>query len=218
MGTNSFHLIVVKLKNDGSLKIIDREREVIRLGSHQGEGLSIITDEETNLAVKTLKKFKRITDLYNSPVKAVATSAVREASNNKEFIEKIKSETGISVDIIDGKKEAKLIYLGAEKSLGLKDKKALCIDIGGGSTEIIFSDNNKIEFAESLKIGAVRLTKIFFPDYILSADKIKKCEDYAEEIIFENKNLFIPENLEISVGTSGTIQSAALIAEAFKRR
>ncbi len=209
MGTNSFHLIIVKVSDDGSFKVIDREREVIRLGSHKGEDLSFISHEEIERAVEVLSGFKKLADAYKAKVRAVATSAVREASNKEDFIKTVLDKTGIIVEAIEGHHEALLIFLGAKKALKLHNKKALCVDIGGGSTEIILGNNGKPLFAESLKIGAVRLSKKFFPDFKISDEAVQKCESYIEHQINSNENFSFREKFEIAVGSSGTIQSVA---------
>ncbi len=209
MGTNSFHLIIVKIEADGSFKIVDRERIVIRLGSNSKDDFQKISLEEEEHALEILSGFKKLASEYDAQIRAVATSAVREAKNNKKFIETIFDKTGIAVEIIEGKHEANLIFQGAKKALNLSDKKVLCVDIGGGSTEIILGQNNKIIFAESIKIGAVRMTKKFFPDFVLTDSAINKCQDFVEEQISSNKNILFDNDFEIGVGTSGTIQSAA---------
>ena len=209
MGTNSFRLIVARVNEDGTFKIIDKKKELIRLASHEGKGLSIITDDEIKVAIKALKNFKRVADFYNAPVKAIATSAVREAKNKHEFIAKVKEKTGIDVEVIDGHHEAKLIFLGVQYAISLKNKRAVCFDIGGGSTEFICAENNRHIYAESIKIGAVRLTKRFFPEFIIDEDSIHKCDKYVEEHIKINKNIKTNGKYDIAVGSSGTILATA---------
>jgi exopolyphosphatase/guanosine-5'-triphosphate,3'-diphosphate pyrophosphatase len=209
MGTNSFHLIVVEVKEDGSFTLLDREREVIRLGSHKGDDLSVISEGEVEKAIDILKSFKSLADFYKAQIRAISTSAVREAKNGRDFVETVYKQTGILVEIIEGTEEAKLIYLGIEKALPIKNKKVLCVDIGGGSTEFIYSDNGKIIFAESVKVGAVRLSKKFFPDYILTPEAIKQCSDYIEAQIKTNKNISLSVECNLCVGTSGSVNSVA---------
>jgi exopolyphosphatase/guanosine-5'-triphosphate,3'-diphosphate pyrophosphatase len=209
MGTNSFHLIIVKVNDDGSFTIVDREREVIRLGSSQGNEMNFISEKEIERAITILKSFKKLADVYNARIYTAATSAIRESSNKEIFVKRVEEETSIKINIIEGSKEAELIYLGIQKALDVYNKKILCVDIGGGSTEIILGDKGKILFAESLKIGAVRLTKKFFPDFILTEEGIKDCLEFIEESILTNKNILQKENFDLAVGSSGTIQSAA---------
>jgi len=219
MGTNSFHMIIATLREDGSIKIIDREKQVIRLGSHKGVELSFISDEETELAIDVLSKFKRLADSYGAKFRAVATSAVREALNRREFIDKVQLTAGITVEVINGKDEASLIYLGAEKALTLADKNVLCIDIGGGSTELINVDKTEVIFAESIKIGAVRLSKHFFPDYKLDPDRITRCGSFIEGLLEESIGKYSKLNFDLVVGTSGTIEAlASMILKKKKRK
>jgi len=209
MGTNSFRLIIARVDEEGSFKIIHKEKELIRLASHEGKGLSLITDAEINTAIKALKKFKAIAEFYHAPVQAVATSATREAKNKHEFITQIKKETGIDVEVIEGHHEARLIFQGVQSAVPLNNKKVFCIDIGGGSTEFIFAENCKVNLTESIRLGAVRLTKKFFPDFVVNEYSLRKCGEYIEEHIANNKNLKTNEKFDIAVGSSGTILATA---------
>lgn len=211
MGTNSFHLIIVEVNEDSDFIMLDRQREVIRLGSHKGEDLSIISDGEMEKAIDILSNFKSLADYYDAEFHAVATSAVREAQNKNEFLEKVFGKVGIHINVIDGRREAELIYLGVQKALPVHDKKVLCIDIGGGSTEFLLAENGRIIFAESIKIGAVRLAKMFFPDYRLKSRAVKDCKFYIKKALADNKNLDYSQTYDIVVGTSGTINAAATL-------
>ena len=211
MGTNSFHLIIVQVKSDGSFKNIDREREVIRLGSHKGKEFSLISEGEMEKALDVLKDFAKIAQFYKAEVRAIATSAVREARNKEEFIDRVHNITGITVEAVNGKTEAELIYLGVQHALDVYEKRILCIDIGGGSTEFLLGENGISEFTESIKIGAVRLSKMFFPDYNLSDSGIEMCRHYIQDKLNSNGNLHPHHRFEMAVGSSGTIVAAASI-------
>jgi exopolyphosphatase/guanosine-5'-triphosphate,3'-diphosphate pyrophosphatase len=209
IGTNSFHLIIVKVEENSALTILDREKEVIRLGSQKGNELSHISEEEIDKGLSILKSFKKLADVYNAKVHAVATSAVREAENKKDFLDKVLIETGIKIEVINGRKEAEYIYRGVRKALHYKNKKLLCFDIGGGSTEYILGFNDKIIYGESIKIGAVRLSKKFFPDFLLNEDAIEKCKQYIEHEVKSNKEINFNESFDYAVGASGTILAIA---------
>ena len=211
MGTNSFHLIIVQVKGDGSFKIIDREREVIRLGSHKGKEFTWISEGEMEKAIDVLKDFAKIAQFYKADVRAIATSAIREAKNKSEFIDRVFEETGITVEAVDGKTEAELIYLGVQHALEVFDKRILCVDIGGGSTEFLLGEKGDSEFAESLKIGAVRLSKMFFPDFHLTDAGIDMCRHYVKDKLETNSNLHPNHIFEMAIGSSGTIVAAASI-------
>ena len=216
MGTNSFHLIIVQVKSDGSFKIIDREREVIRLGSHKGKEFSWISEGEIEKAVDVLKDFAKIAQFYKADVRAIATSAVREARNKEEFINRVYEATGITVEAVNGRTEAELIYRGVQHALDVSENKVLCIDIGGGSTEFLLGENGISEFAESIKLGAVRLSKLFFPDYNLSDSGIENCKMYIKEKLNAFSIIHSNFSYDMAIGSSGTIVAAASII-AFKR-
>lgn len=217
MGTNSFHLVIVEQKPNGKLNLLDREREIIRLGSQQGNNLSFISNDEIERAISVIKRFITLAEHYNAKIRAVATSAVREAKNQKEFIDTILKETGVFVEVIDGHKEAELIFKGISDAVDIKNKQVLCVDIGGGSTEFIYSVNEKIIFAESVKIGAVRLSKLFFPDNLITDIAINECSRYVENQILENKNIKINVELDFAVGSSGTVDTIFNLMQAKKK-
>jgi exopolyphosphatase/guanosine-5'-triphosphate,3'-diphosphate pyrophosphatase len=194
-----------------SFSIIRKEREVIRLGTWKEGDEKIISESEIDHAATILKRFRLLSDSYKSKTRAVATSVVRDASNHHEFIDKIYSRTGIKVEVISGRKEAELIFAGVKKALMLGKRDSLCLDIGGGSTEMVYYAGGKIVFAESFKLGAVRLTKKFFPGAVLNHSSIANCEEFIEEQFNEDKNIRFNIPFEIAAGSSGTIQNAASI-------
>jgi len=98
-----------------------------------------------------------------------------------------------------------------QHALDVQDNKILCVDIGGGSTEFLLGENGISEFAESVKIGAVRLSKLFFPDYNLSPSGIENCRRYIKDKLNINSNLHSNHSFDMAVGTSGTIVAAASI-------
>ncbi len=209
IGTNSFHLIIVKIKPTGNFEIIDREKEVIRLGEGSGGDIKHITPQAMERAVETLKRFKGLADSHNAAVRAVATSAVRESLNKSEFVDLVYNETGIEIEVISGIEEARIIYLGALKAVPIYDKKTLCIDIGGGSTEFVVGQEGKILFSRSLKIGAVRLTQKFFPDFKVTKSRVEECRDWIEGAIFHVANEIKKIGFDEAVGSSGTFLSTA---------
>lgn len=220
VGTNSFHLIVVHVKADGNFEIIDREREVIRLGEGNAGDIKNIFPQAIERAVKALKRFRGIADSHNAQVRAVATSAVRESLNKNELIKKVFDETGVEIEVISGYEEARLIYLGILKSVPVFDKKTLVIDIGGGSTEFLIGEKGKTYYSASLKLGAVRLTQKFFKNYELTQDSIKECRNWVHGEIFNVAETAKRIGFDLCVGSSGTIMATGLMIEAFikKRR
>jgi exopolyphosphatase/guanosine-5'-triphosphate,3'-diphosphate pyrophosphatase len=217
IGTNSFHLIIVSLKEDGDFEIIDREKEVIRLGEGSGGDIKIIKEDAQLRAIQTLKRFKGIADSHQAIIKAVATSAVRESQNKLEFIKRVFEQTGIEIETISGNEEARLIYLGVLRAVPIYEKKILVIDIGGGSTELLVGEKGNTLYSTSLKLGAVRLTQRFFPNYDIDTDSINACRKMVELELINVAESIKVIGFDLCVGSSGTIMSTGLMIEAFKK-
>jgi exopolyphosphatase/guanosine-5'-triphosphate,3'-diphosphate pyrophosphatase len=213
IGTNSFHLVIVDVQPDGSFKLLDKQREVIRLGSHKGEDLSLISEGEIEKAIDILKNYKMLAEHYGASIRAVATSAVREADNKDKFVKAIKEKTNIDIEVVDGRTEAKLIFYGIMNAIDVSDKNVLCIDIGGGSSEFIYAEKGNPLITESVKIGAVRLSKKFFPEFILKKEAVEACHSYVEAQISYIKYLIEGKRIEQVIGASGTIVAAAILVQ-----
>lgn len=211
IGTNSFHLIIAELSKNKKIKLLDRERVFLRIGNDKQNGLSYISSQDTVKATNVLLNFKHLAEVHKAKISAVATSAVREASNNKDFVKTIFKQTSIKIDIIDGRTEAKLIFLGMKNALPLENSRILGIDIGGGSTEFIYGLNNKLKYAESVKVGAVRLSNLFFPKYRITRTSVTNCENYVEDLIRKQIDLKVFSNLDFAVGSSGTVDTICLV-------
>ncbi len=213
IGTNSFHLVIVEVQKDGSFKLLDKQREVIRLGSHKGEDLSFISEGEIEKAIDILKNYKMLAEHYGASIRAVATSAVREADNKDKFVKTVKEKTNIDIEVIDGRTEASLIFYGIMNAVDVAGKNVFCLDIGGGSSEFVYAENGKLIITESVKIGAVRLSKKFFPDFVLRKEAVDACQSYVEAQISYIKYLFEGKKINQVVGASGTIVAAAILVQ-----
>src|SRR4051812_26505417 len=162
LGTNTFNLLVVEVSERGFKEIYGTKLSV-KLGEG-GINKNYITAKAFERGIDALKKYKKTIRRYKAErVVALATSAIREASNGDKFINRVKVETGISIKKISGNEEAGLIYLGVRKAVKMSDKKSLIMDIGGGSTEFIIADERKIYWKKSFLLGAARLLEKFNP-------------------------------------------------------
>lgn len=222
LGTNSFHLVIVELKDidkitsieeiesKGNFEVLYRQREIVRINVGPNTQTNLLTNEGIDRAIKVLKKFKEKIDEYGAITHAIATSAIREAENRDEFLNYVKENLGIEIKIVSGYEEAKLIYLGVLQGLNVYDKKILLIDIGGGSTELLIGKRGKVLYAASFKLGAVRLTQKFFDGgKFFSKDKKLECEKYIQNILSQDLKPIKAIGFEQVVGTSGEIQSIA---------
>ncbi|RQH39006.1 Ppx/GppA family phosphatase [Okeania hirsuta] len=215
MGTNSLHLVVVKI--DPSLPaftIIDRDKETVRLGDCEANGN--LKAEIMNRAIATLERFQKIAKSANAEqIIAVATSAVREAPNGTVFLNKIADELDLYVNLISGQEEARRIYLGVLSAMEFNNKPHVIIDIGGGSTELILGDGNAPRTLSSTKVGAVRLTKEFVTTDPISKIEFAYLRAYVRGLL-ERPTEELLANIQEGekpqlVGTSGTIEALANI-------
>ena len=160
VGTNSFHLLIARVRPDGAIEPIEKSKEMVRLGDSAFRG--IISPDAFGRGIEALKRFKSLAERTGcDAIIAVATSAVREAENGGDFVRVIRDETGIEMQVIRGDEEARLIYLGARSSLNLMGRRALVVDIGGGSVELIVGDSRDCYYTTSLKLGVLRLLDRF---------------------------------------------------------
>ena len=156
IGTNSLHMIVVRVRPDLSFEVIDREKEMVRLGAGGLDGRAL-TPEAMHAALQVLSKFRRLAESHRvDEIIAVATSATREAENGGEFLRAVAQQTGIRPRVISGTEEARLIHLAAVYGVSVPGDVAVVIDIGGGSVEITRGTGASVELGRSFKLGVIR--------------------------------------------------------------
>lgn len=216
LGTNSLHMVVVRIEPRlPSFSIIGREKETVRLGDRDIE-TGNLKPEVMERAIATLKRFQEVAKTFNAEtVIAVATSAVREAPNGKDFLQRVEDELGLSVDLISGQEEARRIYLGVLSGMEFNNQPHIIIDIGGGSTEIILCDSHEARTLTSTKVGAVRLTSELITTDPISSAEFKYLQAYARGML-ERSVEEVQANLKLGeiprlVGTSGTIETLVMI-------
>ena len=216
IGTNSVHMIVVRVRPDFSFEVIDREKEMVRLGAGGLDGKKL-TPEAMAAALQALKKFARLAESHQvDEVLAVATSATREAENGGAFLRAIERRTGIRARVITGTEEARLIHLAAVYGVDTP-KPAVVIDIGGGSVEITLGGKTDIEFARSFKIGVIRLTERFVDSDPISSHDERKMTKFIREQVDRYLEHIVERGFDRVIGTSGTILSLGIVATAVDR-
>lgn len=163
VGSNSIRLSVAEYDQVRGLRIIDEVKDQPRLAS----GLAAtghLDPDAMDRAILALRRMREVTDRRGvTKIRAVATSAVREARNGALFVKRVRKETGITLDVIEGDAEANLSYRSVAHHFSLVDRRALIADIGGGSLELIGAVNGLVELTSSLPLGAVRLTEMWLP-------------------------------------------------------
>ncbi|MGI9291081.1 MAG: exopolyphosphatase [Gammaproteobacteria bacterium] len=209
LGSNSFQLLIASFSH-GQLKIIDRLKEMVRIAA----GL----DDEQNLdeksqrrALECLARFgERLRDIPREQLRVVGTNTLRKARDPNEFIDQAQQVLGHEIDIISGIEEARLIYLGASRTLPDISGEQIIIDIGGGSTELALGKGHKPERLESLYMGCVGMSMTHFPKGKITAKRFQQARTAASlELRPVVKKFRRDQKLERAVGASGTIRAAA---------
>jgi len=209
VGSNSIHMIVAQADADGGLTTLWRMKEMVGLGrmSFPSRRLSRHAIDRAVDAVGRIKQAAR--QRQAERIVAVATSAVREAVNGGDLIERIKREHGLNVRVVSPREEARLIYLGVRHAVALRDRPHLIMDIGGGSVEIIVGDERRAVLLESRKLGAARMTARFVrSDPVDAADRTALVRFYDHELgpVMGAVEKLAPVKV---IGTSGTLENLA---------
>lgn len=215
LGTNTFHLLIAENKGE-AWKIIYRDRLAVKLGQG-GINQSQILPEAADRAERALLHFRSI--LIEKQVNrafAFGTSAIRVAENRKDFLQRIRKETGFEISVVSGDEEAEFIYHGVRKALQLANEKALIVDIGGGSVEFIITGKTGMLWRTSLEIGAQRLLEKFHHHDPILPEEIEQLNVYLDrelQPVMTALQQFRPEILAGSSGTFDTLSDIYCLKE-----
>ncbi len=212
LGSNSFKLEVVRVVGD-QLYPLDSLKEAVRLAGGLGDDKKI--DEATQAkALACLQRFgERLRGLSPETIRCVGTSALRIAKNADAFLRKAEAALGHSIEIVAGREEARLIYLGVAHSLPASTDKRLVVDIGGGSTELIIGHGLKPHERESLHMGCVNFSQRFFPKGVIDKAAMKAAEMTARSEVERIAREFSKANWQQAIGSSGTARALRDILE-----
>ena len=212
LGSNSFHCQVARVVGD-QLYPLDALREPVRLGA----GLSTdkrLDEAAQERALACLKRFgERLRDLDRRAVRAIGTNTLRVAKNAAGFLRRAQAALGFPIEVVAGREEARLIYLGVSHSLPASREKRLVVDIGGGSTEIIIGTGYRPQKLESLFMGCVSYSLRFFEDGKVSKGAMKKAELAARNELQPIVARFARDNWQHAVGSSGTVRALANVLQ-----
>ncbi len=216
IGTNSIHMVVVRVHPAiPAFTIIAKEKDTVRLGARDPK-TGDLTPASMKRAIEALQRCQKLAKSFNAEqIVAVATSAVREAPNGRDFLQQVEAELGLVVNLISGQEEARRIYLGVLSGLEFNNIPHVIIDIGGGSTELILGDSHEPRFLSSTKVGAVRLTAQYITTDPINPVELQSLQAYiqgmlerpVEELLAQLK----PGEQPRLVGTSGTIETLAIV-------
>lgn len=209
LGTNTFNLLIADSEID-TFNILFSEEIPVKLGEG-GINAGLITPEAWSRGFTAIHYIQqKITGYQCEKVKAVATSAIRSATNGRQFTRSVKEATGIDIEIIDGNTEARLIYEGVRQAVSM-DKMSLIMDIGGGSVEFIICDQSRLYWQASYPVGAARLREKFHHSDPVDQKDIEQIEKYLAESLpdlFEQCTIHNPQCL---IGSAGAFESFAEI-------
>ncbi|MBV9934347.1 MAG: Ppx/GppA family phosphatase [Actinobacteria bacterium] len=205
MGSNSFHLLAADAHADGTFVPLVREREMLRLGdvvSREGR----ITERAADAAVATMRRFKAMADgLDCEEFVACATSAIREAENGSELVDRLREETDVAVRVISGRDEARLIFAAVRASVVLEPAPALCFDLGGGSLEVMVGDAGGMLWSTSVKLGVARLTAELVENDPLTEEDTRRLRKRLTSGLAPLAAEVADLEPHLVVGTSGTL-------------
>ncbi|HKB80465.1 MAG TPA: Ppx/GppA phosphatase family protein [Thermoanaerobaculia bacterium] len=211
IGTNSIHTIVAELR-DGGYRVVDKEKEMVQLGLGSLDGAPLEA-KAMQRAVAALERMAAVARGWKvDEIIAVATSAVREAPNRREFLRRVRQTSGIRVRVISGEEEADYIFRAVRAAVDLAGSTAVCVDIGGGSVELIVGTAAEIYFTASLPLGALRLAQRFRLEDKPAASDVEACRRFAAREMKPLEKPIRHIGFDLGIGTSGTIQALTNIA------
>ena len=209
-GTNTARLLVADRHSDGSFDLVRIEREIVRMGGEfsREKGLSA---DAIQRGFRCLTRFAGILKDYGVKYpRAVATSAVRDAANGKDFVDLIFRQTGIALTVIDGEQEGALTLAGVITGLNCRHDNLMVFDVGGGSTEYTLAHAGEAAFIRSLPLGVVRLTEGKVSPAEMSEKIFRELDLLSREIILSKTAS--PDKRTVLVGTAGTATTLAAIS------
>jgi exopolyphosphatase/guanosine-5'-triphosphate,3'-diphosphate pyrophosphatase len=204
LGSNSFHLLVAR-REYGELRTLDRIKEMVRLGG--GLDRDGRLDEETQQrALACLARFEqRLRGIPTDNLRAVGTQTFRRLKNANDFLVVAETTLGCSIDIVSGREEARLIYLGVSQGVSGHQDRRLVIDIGGGSTELVIGEGLTPIEMESIQYGCVSLTRKYFADGRLTKKRWRKAVDCVMADLQEIRARYREAGWQTVIGSSGTV-------------
>src|SRR4029450_6454064 len=247
LGSNSIHMVVVEVSVSGGIRVIGREKEMVRLGART-LARHHLSSAAMKRGLETLAKYKRLTETHGvDKLIAVATSAVREAGNGEDFLERVGRTIGIWPKAVSGEEEARLIYQAALHSIHLEGRRgiwptagsgeeearliyqaalhsirlegrrALVVDIGGGSVELAVGAGKRIDFLASEKLGVLRMAEAFAVSDPLHPKDEARLTAHVEKVVRPHAARVRALGFDVAVGTSGTILALASVALAAEK-
>src|SRR5882672_645463 len=207
-GSNAIRLQIASVEQPGAYRIIEQDRRPVRLG-HKVFETGALDPHSRSSALDALKRFKGVADRHGvSSIRAIATSAMREARDGASFIEDV-AELGITLEVLSEEDEASLISLGILSGLKFDPPLGLFMDIGGGSVELAVGNRSNIFAVFSLPLGAVRLTERFLKHDPPTEKELESLEQFVKQKLGPASRRLVREKYTMVFGSGGTMTSLA---------
>ncbi|MDR3719602.1 MAG: Ppx/GppA phosphatase family protein [Bryobacteraceae bacterium] len=217
IGSNSVRMLAAEVEPGGAVRALAEDRQVTRLGESVFLSGEI---DEASMAL-TLSTLGRMTNIYRQhnvlAARVVATSAVRDAQNQAQFLERASAIAGQPVELISGQEEARLIHLGVESKWTHPNERLLIIDIGGGSAEVMEAENGHLKHAFSRPLGAVRLQSVFLKSDPPSRDELSRLEEFIEQKLSVAAQKMGSRHFDLAIGTAATASAVVCAANRIPR-
>ncbi|MBR2968334.1 MAG: Ppx/GppA family phosphatase [Clostridia bacterium] len=215
LGSNSARLVVVELLGDGHFIVIDQLKESVRLGKDM-ERDGFLKPTRIAETIKTLKMFRKLCDAYQiERIIAVATAAVRRAKNQRSFLDEVAATCGIKLRVLTAEEEATSVYRGVINTMDIP--KGIILEIGGGSTKIVYYNRRNLLAYETLPFGSVTLTELFGSDGLTPQEQTEKVEEFFTEQL---KQLEWLQTLDLEtqfIGVGGSFRTVARISKMVRK-
>ena len=209
LGTNTFNLLIVDFDENGSFTTVFNAKEAVKIG----EGAMIVgllQPEPISRGKSALAGYVRIIEEHKcDKTFAFATSGIRSTSNGKDFVNEVKEEIGLDINIIDGDEEAQLIYDGVDLAVQFSESPMVIMDIGGGSTEFIIANNLGVLWKKSYQLGISRILQMLEPSDPLTENDLNALDDLFQDQLKEMVSECLKHGVKTMIGSSGSFDSFA---------
>ncbi|MBI4389343.1 MAG: Ppx/GppA family phosphatase, partial [Nitrospinae bacterium] len=211
VGSNTLRLLILETDGAGNFRELDADRAITRLGEGMDSHKRLL-DRRIDATLEALARFRDKCKAFGDiPIHAVATSAVREASNQDEFLRRVYDKTGITLDVIPWEEEARLTLDGVFWKIPDTGDVSLTFDIGGGSTEFILSKGKKLLASAGTSLGIVRLTEKFISQHPAAEDEYRALEEFVRGELRAVRDRLAHEKPQFLIGTAGTVTTLAAL-------
>ncbi len=214
LGTNTFNLLIADIGVDQAFKIVYSSKLPVKLGKSGIDKKEIRPDAITRGMNAIDRHLQTIREHHSERTFAFATSAIRSARNGEQFVKMIQQKFNLEVEVINGDREAELVYFGVRQAVPLNSEKVLILDIGGGSNEFVIANKEQVFFKKSYPLGIARLLTKFRPSDPITIEEIEYISNYLEERLSDLIEEIRKHKITTLIGASGTFETlTAMIRE-----